>query len=55
MFGGHFTFDLQLVVHALTPGRLSTVFSARDLWDASATVPVRVTAPFLDSVLMESP
>jgi len=38
----------------LTPGKLDTVSSARDLCEASATVPVRVTMPSLDSVLMES-
>jgi hypothetical protein len=38
----------------VTPGRLATVFSANDLWESSATVPVKVTTPFLDSVLIES-
>ncbi len=38
----------------LTPGKLATVFSAMDLCDSSATVPVRVTTPSLESVLIES-
>ena len=37
-----------------TPGRLATVFSAMDFCEASATDPVSVTTPSLDSVLMES-
>src|ERR1035437_3331560 len=44
----------SLLSTLLTPGRLATVSWANDLWDSSETVPVKVTAPFTDWILISS-